>query len=113
MVYLPSMILERWVFYREQRDGLYPPITQLMSKVVEEFTAAVILSVVHCSILRVIVDLQDSFIRFVAASFGLFCTGISAVLLCGSIAPSLEVAGAILASYLMKLLFYCGYLSCP
>lgn len=113
LVYVPRLVVERWVFYREQRDGLYPALSYFLVKVIEEYTVAIVLSVVYCSILWFAIDLQGNMIRFVVTFFGMFSCSILLALFFGAIAPNMDTANALFPCYMMTLLFYAGYLLLP
>eukprot|EP00210_Caulerpa_lentillifera_P002781 g2657.t1 len=113
LVYVPKMVIERWVFYREQKDGLYPVIVYFFVKVVEEYIVAFLLSIIYCAILWAIIELQGSFATFLFTFFGMFCSSIVLALLFGAIAPNMDVANAYFPCYLITLMFYAGYLLLP
>lgn len=113
LVYVPKLVLERWVFYREQKDALYPVIAYFLIKVFEEYIVALLLSLIFCGILWPIIDLQGSFTVFFFTFYGLFSTSIVLALLFGTIAPNIDVANAYFPCYLITLMFYAGYLLLP
>ena len=113
LVYVPRLVVERWVFYREQRDGLYPVLSYFLIKIFEEMTVAAVLSVLFCCILWFCIHLQGSLLRFIFTFFGMFASSILLSLFFGAIAPNMDIANALFPCYMMTLMFYAGYLLLP
>ena len=113
LVYVPRLVVERWVFYREQRDGLYPVLSYFLIKILEEMMVAVVLSVLFCYILWSCIHLQGSLLRFILTFFGMFASSILLSLFFGAIAPNMDIANALFPCYMMTLMFYAGYLLLP
>jgi hypothetical protein len=56
--YLPSLMLERPLFIRERSDGLYRPITYLMSKLFDELFISIFISLAFAAVIFWSVQLQ-------------------------------------------------------
>ena len=48
--FVPSLTLERALFYRELADGCYLPVTYYLSKFIEEGILCTITSLIFCSV---------------------------------------------------------------
>ena len=113
LVYVPHLVMERWVFYREQRDGLYPVLAYFLTKIVEEYIVAALLCVTYSVVLWFVIDLQGSIVRFMLTFYGMFASSIVLALFFGAVAPNMDVANALFPCYMMTLMFYGGFLLLP
>merc|ERR1719203_2003855 len=75
--FVPSLTLERPLFYRERADGCYIAVTYYMSKFIEEAVLCTLTSLVFTLIIFFAVKLQGSFFVFVVAYFLTSMVGIA------------------------------------
>lgn len=108
--YLPSIVLERGLYVRERADGLYLPVTYLLSKLSEEIVLNWLVSLPICAILFYGVQLQGEFVLFYIVYIVALSIGISIAYFVASFAPNMDAANGILATYCVSLLFFCGFL---
>lgn len=86
---MPSIVLERPLFYREQDDGCYPVISYIVYKLIEETLVGLPVSFLTQSILYFGVGLQGSFLRFWIVHFLIAQNGIALAYVCSSIAKTM------------------------
>lgn len=108
--YVPSIVQERVLFYRERNDGLYRVITYLVAKIIDELLVAFIASLIFGSIVYLATDLQCNFITFWMVYFGTLSNGIALAYLIGALSPTMEVANTAVPAYVVTLLFFTGLL---
>lgn len=106
--YVPTLVLERPLYYRERNDGCYGPLTYLVWKVLEEGLMSLITSTVFCCATFWAVDLQGSFGLFWITYYLSAMSGIILAYLFASACPNLEVANAALPTYVTIQLFFGG-----
>lgn len=107
---MPSIVLERPLFYREQDDGCYPVISYVVYKLIEEGIIAFPVSLIAQSIIYFGVGLQGSFIRFWIVNFLISQTGIALAYSCSSVAKTMDQANALLPIYNTLQLLFSGLL---
>jgi len=112
-VYVPSFVMDRWLFYREHRDGLYRVITYFLVRMVEELIVAAIVSVMVTVIVWYAVTLKGSIPLFFFAFFGNYCCSLALAFLVSNLAPNMDAATGGLPSYLVSLTFFCGFFIRP
>ncbi|EFN50715.1 hypothetical protein CHLNCDRAFT_142571 [Chlorella variabilis] len=108
--YVPSIVLERPLFVREQSDGLYRVSTYLAFKMIEEFSLAFINSIVFANIVFWALQLQGSFVLFWLVYLATLATGIVLAYTIAALSPNMDVANAALPTYVTALLFFAGCL---
>eukprot|EP00195_Chlamydomonas_chlamydogama_P009759 CAMPEP_0202901782 /NCGR_PEP_ID=MMETSP1392-20130828/14649_1 /ASSEMBLY_ACC=CAM_ASM_000868 /TAXON_ID=225041 /ORGANISM="Chlamydomonas chlamydogama, Strain SAG 11-48b" /LENGTH=615 /DNA_ID=CAMNT_0049588397 /DNA_START=85 /DNA_END=1932 /DNA_ORIENTATION=+ len=108
--YVPSLVLERNLFTRERNDGLYHVITYLLAKMVDELFLAAVASVGIAAFVFYGVRLQGNFACFWLVYYVTLCNGISLAYFIAAISPNLDVANALLPTYVVTLLFFAGFL---
>lgn len=108
--YTPALVLERPLFVRERSDGLYYVITYLLSKMVEELLIACLASLGVTAFVFYGIKLQGSWVFFWLTYLTTLSNGIILAYLIASFSPSLEVANALLPTYVVTLLFFAGFL---
>lgn len=112
-VYIPSFVMDRWLFYREHRDGLYRVITYFLVRMVEELIVAAAISIMVTVIVWYAVTLKGSMLVFFLAFFGNFCCSLALAFLVSNLAPNMDAATGGLPSYLVSLTFFCGFFIRP
>eukprot|EP00210_Caulerpa_lentillifera_P002676 g2556.t1 len=108
--YVPSIVQERVLFYRERNDGLYRVITYLVAKMLDELIVAFIASLIFGSVVYLCTDLQCNFITFWMVYFGTLSNGIALAYLIGALSPNMDVANAAVPAYVVTLVFFTGLL---
>eukprot|EP00210_Caulerpa_lentillifera_P004876 g4654.t1 len=108
--YIPNLMMERAVFYRERNDGLYRVITYLVGKMLDELLFAAVSSVVFCAIVWAAIDFQGSFAVFWAVYFGNQILGVALAFAIAATAPSLDAANAMLPAYGSTLVLFSGFM---
>ncbi|KAI3436016.1 hypothetical protein D9Q98_002073 [Chlorella vulgaris] len=108
--YVPSIVLERPLFVREQSDGLYRVSTYLIFKLIEEFVVAFINSLVFSNVVFWLLQLKGSFVLFWLVYLCTLATGIVLAYTVAAISPNMDVANAALPTYVVTLLFFAGCL---
>ena len=111
--YVPALVLERSLFVRERADGLYRPVTYLLSKMIEELVIAFFNTLVFGAVVFFPCKLAGSFPHFWAVYFTTTATGIALGYAIASAAPNMDVANAALPAYVTTLLFFVGLLLRP
>ena len=106
--YVPSLTLERALFYRERADGLYTGLTYYVYKFIEEAVLCVVTSSVFTFSVFWAMDLQGSVWVFAAAYFLTAMVGIVLAYAVAAISPNMEAANALLPTYVTTCLYFGG-----
>ncbi|GFR47309.1 hypothetical protein Agub_g8996 [Astrephomene gubernaculifera] len=108
--YVPALVLERGLFVRERSDGLYLVVTYLLSKMVDELLLAGIASLGISAYVFYGIQLQGQWVTFWLIYYITLSNGIVLAYLVAAISPNLDVANALLPTYVVTLLFFGGFL---
>ena len=108
--YTPTLVMERSLFVRERNDGLYYVITYLLHKMIGELLIGAFISLGSTAFVFYGIKLQGSWGFFWITYYVTLCIGIVLAYLVASFSPNLEVANALLPTYVVTLLFYAGFL---
>eukprot|EP00955_Chlamydomonas_euryale_P020915 221524-Chlamydomonas_euryale.AAC.4 len=108
--YVPSLVLERSLFVRERADGLYYTVTYLLSKMFDELVLAALASCGMTAFVFYGVQLRGEWVCFWMIYYVTLCVGIVLAYFVASISPNLDVANALLPTYVVTLLFFAGFL---
>jgi hypothetical protein len=106
--FVPSLTLERALFYRERADGCYSPVTYYVSKFIEESVICVFTSLIFSLVVFWAMGLQGSFFVFLAAYFLTTMIGIVLAYVVAAVAPNMEAANAMLPAYVTICMFFGG-----
>lgn len=106
--FVPSLTLERALYYRELADGCYKPATYYMAKFIEEGILAIITSLVFCIFVYFGCALQGSFFLFVISYYLTTMMGIILAYAVAAVAPTMGAANAILPLLVTIWLFFGG-----
>eukprot|EP00434_Breviolum_minutum_P019639 symbB.v1.2.017319.t1/scaffold1341.1/size124323/10 len=106
--FVPSLTLERALFYRERADGLYTGVTYYVAKFIEEAVLCVVTSLVFSLAVFWAMDLQGSFLVFAASYFLTTMVGIVLAYAVAAVAPNMEAANALLPTYVTTCLYFGG-----
>jgi len=106
--YVPTLVLQRPLFYRERNDGLYGEATYLTFI----FGMEAVLATVTCSVYTVIVywaiHFHINFALLWVVYYVSALIGISAAFFFAAVSPNLQVANALLPIYMVLNLFFAG-----
>ncbi|KAG2450267.1 hypothetical protein HYH02_004778 [Chlamydomonas schloesseri] len=108
--YVPALVLERNLFTRERNDGLYLVVTYLLSKMVDELLLAALASVGISAYVFYGIQLQGEWVTFWLIYYITLSNGIVLAYFIAAISPNLDVANALLPTYVVTLLFFGGFL---
>jgi ATP-binding cassette, subfamily G (WHITE), member 2 len=100
--YVPALTLEKPLFIRERNDGLYRPITYLISKLFDELLINAVVSLIFSLFVFYLVDLQGDFVVFWLAYLATLACGINTAYLVATLAPNMDVANAALPTYTVR-----------
>lgn len=106
--FVPSLTLERALFYRERCDGCYAAWTYYLAKFIEEAVLCTVTSFLFAVIVFFALKLQGSFLFFVAAYFMTAMIGIVLAYLVAAVAPNMEAANALLPTYVTVCMYFGG-----
>ena len=108
--YIPAIVLDRALFVRERNDGLYRVITYLCAKIVEELGVALFASLIFANLVWWPLKFQGSFALYWLAYYCTLSIGIILAYFIAAISPNMDVANALLPSYIVTLIFFSGFL---
>ena len=106
--YVPTLVLERPLFYRERNDGCYNSLTYLVWKVLEEGLMALLTTTVYCCATYFAIGMQGTFGYYWLTYYLSSVAGIILAYFFASACPNLEVANAALPTYVTIQLFFGG-----
>lgn len=106
--FVPSLTLDRPLFYRERADGYYTTFTYYMAKFIEEAVVAAMTSLLFCLVVFFSCGLQGSFGVFLAVYFLTSMIGIVLAYAVASAVPSMEAANALLPTYVTFCMYFGG-----
>ena len=111
--YLPSILMERPLLYRELDDGCYPLSAYVAYKVIEEAIVAFFVSLFATTIVYNAVQLQGNFLVDWFAYFGVQQCGAAVAYVCAAVARDVDAANAILPVYNVLQILFAGLLLHP
>lgn len=100
--YVPALVLEKPLFVRERSDGLYRPITYLLSKFFDEIFITIFASLIFSAVVFFAVDLTGSFLVFWLTYFLTLSIGIAMAYFIATLSPNMDVANAALPAYTVR-----------
>lgn len=106
--FVPSLTLERALYYRELSDGCYHPATYYMSKFIEEGVLATITSLLFCVIIYFGCSLQGNVGLLFLSYYLTTMVGIILAYAVAAVAPTMEAANAILPTFVTIWMFFGG-----
>lgn len=106
--YVPSLTLERPLFYRERADGCYLSLTYYVSKFVEEAVIATLTAAVFSIVVFFGLSLQGNFFVFAFIYYLTAMCGICLAYAVAAVAPTMEAANALLPTYVTTCLYFGG-----
>lgn len=108
--FVPSLTLERGLFYRERADGCYMALTYYIAKFIEEAVLCIFTSFIFCAITFWGIALQGSFLIYVLGYFLTTMLGIVLAYAVAAVAPNMEAANALLPTYVTICMYFGGFL---
>jgi ATP-binding cassette subfamily G (WHITE) protein 2 len=106
--FVPSLTLERSLYYRELSDGCYAPATYYMAKFIEEGVLATITSLIFCLVVYFGCALQGNFFLLFVSYYLTTMMGIILAYAVAAISPTMEAANAILPTFVTIWMFFGG-----
>jgi len=106
--FVPSLTLERALYYRELSDGCYHPATYYMSKFIEEGVMATITSLIFCAVIHYGCSLQGNLGLLFLSYYLTTMMGIILAYAVAAVAPTMEAANAILPTLVTIWMFFGG-----
>lgn len=108
--YMPTIVLERPLFYREQDDGCYPLASYLVYKVIEEGFISIPVTLLGQIMLYFSVGVKGSFFWFWFVHWIVLQCGIALAYVCAGIAVNMDMANTLLPLYNTVQLLFSGIL---
>ena len=106
--FVPSLTLDRPLFYRELADGCYTPLVYYLSKFIEEATLCVFTSLLFSMIVFFAVRLQGSFLVFASIYYLTTMNGICLAYAVAAIVPNMDAANALLPTLVTMWMYFGG-----
>jgi len=106
--FVPSLTLDRPLFYRELADGCYTPIVYYLSKFIEEGFLCIFTTLLFCVQVFYGLSLQGSFWIFCANYYLTTMTGICLAYAVAALVPTMDAANALLPTYVTLCLYFGG-----
>jgi hypothetical protein len=105
--FVPSLTLDRPLFYRELADGCYTPLVYYASKFIEEAFLCIFTSLIFSAIVFFGINLQGSFLVFAAIYYLTTMNGICLAYAVAALVPNMDAANALLP-FLVTVWMYFG-----
>lgn len=106
--FVPSLTLDRPLYYRELADGCYSPLVYYLSKFVEEAFLCIFTSLLFSVIVFFGVRLQGSFWVFASVYYLTTMNGICLAYAVAAIVPSMDAANALLPTLVTMWMYFGG-----
>ena len=111
--YMPSVVMERAMFYREIDDGVYPLLSYIAYKIIEEGLLAIPVSLVAQMMLFLGCAIKGNFFYFWIINYGVMSCGIALAYVCSAVAPDIDSANTLLPVYNVVQLLFSGLIIRP
>lgn len=106
--YVPSLTLDRPLFYRERADGCYSTLSYFLAKFLEEAVLNTATTLVFCVIVFYTCSFQGSFWIFVGTYYLTSMIGIVLAYAIASAVPTMDAANALLPTYVTMCMYFGG-----
>jgi ABC-type multidrug transport system ATPase subunit len=108
--YMPSIVAERPLFYRETNDGCYSTFSYVMYKLAEEAIPQIFGTLIFCLLTVFIIEFPGNFFWHWLIFFFTGQTGIALAYCCGAVARNMDEANTLLPIYNVTGMFFTGVL---
>mmetsp|Transcript_26529 Transcript_26529/g.61927 ORF Transcript_26529/g.61927 Transcript_26529/m.61927 type:complete len:626 (+) Transcript_26529:107-1984(+) len=108
--YMPSIVQERPLFYRESADGCYPTLSYVLFKLLEEAIPQVLASFIFVALTVFVVQFQGNFFWHWLIFFFTGQAGIALAYCCSAVARNMDEANTLLPIYNVTGMFFMGLL---
>jgi ABC-type multidrug transport system ATPase subunit len=108
--YMPSIVSERPLFYRETNDGCYSAFSYTLYKLLEEAVPQVVGSLIFCALTSFLIEFKGHFAWQWLIFFVTGQTGIALAYVCASVARNMDEANTLLPVYNVLGMFFTGVL---
>ena len=106
--FVPSLTLDRPLFYRELADGCYTPLIYYLSKFIEEAFLCIFTSLIFSVIVFFGVQLQGSFFVFASVYYLTTMNGICLAYAVAALVPNMDAANALLPTLVTMWMYFGG-----
>jgi ATP-binding cassette subfamily G (WHITE) protein 2 len=106
--FVPSLTLDRPLFYRELADGCYSPLVYYLSKFVEEAFLCIFTSLIFSVTVFFGVRLQGSFLVFASVYYLTTMNGICLAYAVAALVPNMDAANALLPTLVTFWMYFGG-----
>mmetsp|Transcript_22486 Transcript_22486/g.56832 ORF Transcript_22486/g.56832 Transcript_22486/m.56832 type:complete len:738 (-) Transcript_22486:770-2983(-) len=106
--FVPSLTLDRPLYYRETADGCYGPLTYYASKFVEESILCTLTSCILMVPVYYGCSLNGSLLLLVLLYYTTAMVGIVLAYLCAAVCPTIDAANALLPTYVTVCMYFGG-----
>jgi len=106
--FVPSLTLDRPLFYRELADGCYSPLVYYLSKFIEEAFLCIFTSLLFSCIVFFGVQLQGSFWTFASVYYLTTMNGITLAYAVAAVVPNMDAANALLPTLVTMWMYFGG-----
>lgn len=106
--FVPSLTLERALYYRELADGCYTPIVYFAAKFIEEGIIATVTSLMFTVIIYFACNLQGSFFILAVTYYLTTMMGIILAYAVAALVPTMEAANALLPTLVTMWMYFGG-----
>jgi len=107
--FVPSLTLDRPLFYRERADGLYTTPTYFIAKFLEEAILCTITSLIFGLIVFFACSFQGSFGVFIGIYYLTTMIGIVLAYAVAAAVPTMDAANALLPTYVTICMYFGGF----
>jgi len=108
--YMPSIVSERPLFYRETNDGCYSAFSYTLYKLIEEAIPQLFASFIFCGLTSFLIEFNGNFAWQWLIFFVTGQTGIALAYVCASVARNMDEANTLLPVYNVLGMFFTGVL---
>ncbi|KAL9139201.1 ABC transporter [Amphidinium carterae] len=108
--YMPSIVQERPLFYRESADGCYPTLTYILFKLLEEAIPNIVASLIFVALTWGVIELPGNFFWHWIIYYFTGQTGIALAYAVSAVARNMDEANTLLPIYNVTGMFFTGLL---
>jgi len=110
MGYMPSIVQERPLFYRESADGCYPTMSYVLFKLIEEAIPNIVASLIFVALTWSVIELPGNFFWHWIIYYFTGQTGIALAYAVSAVARNMDEANTLLPIYNVTGMFFTGLL---